>query len=310
MSNCLCHSRTLFPNYISNTKMASFMSLPRELRDAIYKISLVSLDEIGISEVNIETRPLNPDLKLDLRRTWQGEIEDQNDETILYPAAMTYQMSFRSRDQNLCLNLFLTNRQIYHESRQVFYEQNRFAISEYQLTGIPACLAFLQDRPLVSLQRIRDLQLDMGKYLTLPAWHHIPMREWRALCSHLRCLLSLRALGLGIYTYGPDVRHEPWRTGYNSWKRHEDWDERAETHAWLRELLTVTGLARVTVVLQNCRPKAENDAFLALLRARMVRRDADGAITGQFSSELKCPDTDPDMPTAGEEIFFDVYAVV
>lgn len=293
--------------------MANFLSLPRELRDAIYKISLVSLDGIGISEVAIEMRPLNPDLKLDLRTTWQGEIEDNDEETILYPTAMTYQMSFKSRDENLCLNLFLANQQVYHESRQMFYEQNRFSVSEYQLTGIPACLAFLQDRPPGSMRCIRDMQLDIGKYLTLPAWHHVPMRFWQPLCELLRSPhISLSTLHLGIYTYGPDVRQDPWRTGYNSWKRTEDWDDRPASHVWVRELLTITGLQHLTVELQNCRSKAENDAFLHLLQSHMVRRDdADGAIiTGSFASELKCPETDPDMPTAGEEIFFDVYAVV
>lgn len=296
--------------------MASFLSLPRELRDAIYETSLVSPDVIGISEVNIETRPLNPDLRLDLRRTWQGEIEDDVDETILYLTAMTYQISFKSRDQNLCLNLFLVNRQIYHESRQVFYEQNRFAFSDYQLTGIPACLAFLQDRqsPLGSLRYIRDIQLDIGKYLTLAAWHHIPMHFWRPLCTLLSSLSSssLRCLRLGIYTYGPDVQQKPWRTGYNSWKRTEDWDPNPDSHAWLRELLTITGLHALTVVLQNCRSKTENDAFLTLLRERMVKSEEEDeqGVMGSFESELRCPDTDPDMPTAGEEIFFDIYAAV
>lgn len=290
--------------------MLSFLSLPRELRDVIFKMSLVSLDVIGISEVNIETRPLNPDLKLDLRRTWQGEIEDQDDETVLYPTAMTYQMSRGSRENNLCLNLFLANRQIYHESRQVFYEQNRFGVYDYYLTGVPACLAFLQDRPSGSSRYIRDMHVDIGKYLTLPAWRHIPMRYWQPLCEHLSRHLSLRSLGLGIYTYGPDVRQDPWRTGYNSWKRTEDWDDGPETHAWVRELLTITGLDKLTVKLYNCRTKAENDAFLDLLRSRMVKKDEDGAVTGSFTSEIKCPETDPTMPTAGEEIFFDIYSVV
>ncbi|MCJ1461510.1 hypothetical protein MMC07_000107 [Pseudocyphellaria aurata] len=224
---------------------------------------------------------------------------------------MTYQMSLESRDRELCLNLFLANRQVYHESRQVFYEQNRFGVSDYHLTGIPACWAFLQDRPAGSLRYIRDVRLDIGKYLTLAAWHHIPMGFWRPLCAQLRqALTGLRALGLGIYTYGPDVRQDPWRTGYNSWKRTEDWNADPATHAWLRELLTVTGLETLTVVLQNCRGKAENDAFLHLLRSTMVKRDDDGAITGSFHSDLICPDTDPDMPTAGEEIFFDIYRVV
>ncbi|MCJ1429197.1 hypothetical protein MMC29_007110 [Sticta canariensis] len=290
--------------------MASLLSLPRELRNLIYQASLVSLDIIDISEVNIEMRPLNPDLKLNVRRTWQGEIEDPEDETILYPMAMTYQMSFPSRDENLGLNLFLANRQIYNESRQVFYEQNRFRFSEYYLTGIPACLAFLQDRPPGSLRYIRDVQLDIGRYLTLPGWHHIPMRFWRPLCDQLTQHLSLRSLGLSIYTYGPDVRQNPWRTGYNSWKRHEDWDDNPDTHDWVHELLRITGLEKVTVSLQNCRSKAENDAFLDLLRSNMVKRDEHGAITGSFTSEVLCPDTNAEMPTAGEEIFFKIYSVL
>lgn len=289
--------------------MASFLNLPRELRDSIYQASLVSLDNVDISEVNIDMRPLNPDLKLKLRGTWRGEIVDPEEENILDPVAMTYQMSFTSRVENLSLNLFLVNRQIYSESRQVFYEQNRFRFSDYYLTGIPACLAFLFDRPQGSLRYIRDVQLDIGRYLTIPLWYHIPMRFLRPLCDRLTQNLSLRSLGLSIYSYGPDVRQNPWRTGYNTWQRHEDWEDNPATHKWVHELLRINGPDKVTVSLQNCRSKAENDAFLDLLRSHMVKRDEHGAITGSFTSELVCPETHPDMPIPRLDVYFGPYIV-
>ena len=173
--------------------MCSFFSLPRELRAQIYELSLVREEQICVVEINLETKSSKPELQQNIRTTWHGGVKACTGFEIDL-GSMTYQMLPMKVADKPCLNLFLTSRRTYCESRETYYSQNKFSFGNVASIAVPALLAFLYDRPLDSLQYIRDLEMCL---------YHVSYFEmvfWEALCEELDRHLSLRYLRVQLRT--------------------------------------------------------------------------------------------------------------
>lgn len=118
--------------------MFQLLKLPRELRDKIYECALVR-ERIYVVETRCVGTPL--------RTCWLGRAMYGE----RFNATYGVKFGLSSLDKSLVfdLNLLSANRQVYVESSQIFYGQNRFHLNVHDLKNreTDTCTAFMSDRP-------------------------------------------------------------------------------------------------------------------------------------------------------------------
>ena len=161
--------------------MFDILKLPREIRDMIYDYALVVK---GISVKRIDQAAG----RAVLRSSWATLPPSQRNVVFddLYGETYRAQFDFDLRyDVWLpLLSLFLTNRQIYTESSQLFYEHNHFRFDLGCLANddLESYRAFWHDRPLTAKAYIRHLHLDFdalyyGKFASFSSHEYVACDE-------------------------------------------------------------------------------------------------------------------------------------
>ena len=288
--------------------MVNFLCFPQEIRSSIYQKCLVREEFLAFCDHDVGMKPCNPNINLHQRSVWQGNInpcdtyvEGARHPTDFDSTFMTYGKDPRLVNDPVNVNIFLSNRQIYKESRQVFYTYNGFHFTTSYRTAVPACLAFLHDRPSEVLGYVCSLSIRvaMDPYQG-PAWYFVPMPSWRNLCDRLSRFQSLQWLSLEIIAHGPDVRTSPWRTAPVNHTT-DSWDT-AESLGWVNDLLTIKGLETLEIKLLNDHGLDENLAFVRMLGSRMLK-NGNGNGNGLYGSLLDLTDIDPDTSTVRQVYF-------
>lgn len=261
--------------------MCNFFDLPRELRDKIYALLLVRKEPITIIETHIPQRNLecwDPELKLNIRTTWwQNEISklpwmlqeskipwvlprDSNLE--IGRSLMTYQICPMKTGDEPYMDIFHTSRQMYDESREIYYSQNKFTIG--YATSITTLLAYLYDRPVGSLQYIRDLEICI-----LPAWIRLQMRFWKALCEELNRHCELRNFRLHVFGKVPEVRPSLMIR----WEENDGWDNPGSSPFWVQDFIQSGKPQKLTIsFLKDHSCNRRNEAFGAWLQRMLFQK--------------------------------------
>ena len=103
------------------------------------------------------------------------------------------------------LNIFLTNREIYHEASAIFYSKNKLNFGRLSKVGysssLAITLAFLQDRPKHALAHLRSVRFAVcnGLEHALRGEHCPHASELEMLCNILAYDCRLADLDLGIF---------------------------------------------------------------------------------------------------------------
>lgn len=243
--------------------------LPRELRDRVYKFALVR-DFIDIEPACCGSDDDSPELEA------QAPNVKHRSTFVSSSKLMTYRLDQRSecacgecysRDGPF-LNLFYANRQVYEESRKVFYSQNTF---QMPLGSGLLGLAFLNDRTPEALALIRNFSFDIFLHPTDFKYGRYGIKKMAELCQMINEKTSVRKIQLHIHGVVPDV------TDDTKWKCNCDCavfehplvalgmavgvpgtppPMTGKTHAaeWamLEVLASITNLSRLTVNVDMC----------------------------------------------------------
>ena len=183
--------------------MGELLKLPRELRDQIYRHALVHPKiEIHISNSN---EPSNQ-----LRSSWSSCNTMFCFSCVSCLIGLQYGHEKRCKQfhrlacklwrPNLSsMNLFFAGRQVYQESSEMFYAQNRFEFSDMRFRVVTLCSAFLHDRPLRALQLIRHLTLFEPLSLPVSAISScVRYPSWQLLLDTVDQIYALRASEKGF----------------------------------------------------------------------------------------------------------------
>jgi hypothetical protein len=170
--------------------------LPRELRDRVYRIALVTplididLVSCASDDDDTETLALLPQPKLRTTYTSLGK-------------KMTYRLQ-KSRecrcgecpkDPEPQLQLFYVNRAVYGEAREVFYAQNEFNMA---LSSGLGCYAFFQDRE-SALRYIRSLSFDVPLHTADFSYGRWSDQSYKKLFNTIKENTSIRHLTLNFH---------------------------------------------------------------------------------------------------------------
>lgn len=273
--------------------MSSFLRFPLELRYLIYELLLVQESTICIKEISIGTRLSNWGIRFKKRKIWKGNLPTELfslsdkpnilDRTELDLALTTYTNLNIDSAIGTNLNLFLASRQLYHESRQIFYGQNIFAMDNHNSNAVAVCLGFLQDRP-ESLQYIRYLELFLGNRVDLPVSIHFPMQFWRPLGDMINNCGSLTCLGLHLFGRLPDVRQ--LRLGTLKDNSTDDNLNDIKVAEWLQEFIKLESPQNIVLEIRNCHSDEINLAFFAFLDSNMPYDMSSGEVDESLRAKI------------------------
>jgi hypothetical protein len=178
-----------------DVKPFRFFDLPRELRDRIYRMALVT----GIIDVDLvscasndddeETAAKHPTPKYRTTYTSLGKH-------MTYRLATARQCSCGAcRDPEPQLQLFYVNRAVYEETREVFYKENEFNMV---LSSGLGCNAFMQDRA-YALGMIRKLSFDVPLHTADFSYGRWTDKHYKTLFMTIKEKTGLRHLTLNFH---------------------------------------------------------------------------------------------------------------
>lgn len=286
--------------------MFDFLKLPRELRDQIYEELLVRNYPVPIKRNYEDTTGYYPSTYFsptwydDTKRYFPGVGACYKTCAVCYGPKKPSRTSERlyhlfriADDEPIDLNIFLANRQVYDESRTVFYKENLFDFTKDvkdEAKPVHTALCFLKDRPEESLKYIRNIAVHIGTVTPCPVW--VPDEAWHDLCVCLSHCMKLSYLHVVINGHGPDVRETHWKTHDNTGY---PYGEERDQYAWVKELLEISGLDRLEIIQLTTRPVDEAIAFVKMLRTKMIKEDA---TRGTEEIEIYHPFAMNDVPNA------------
>lgn len=246
-------------DYFGPEQRFPLLSLPRELRDAVYKRMLVRKEINIVSGCCWEKGTLgNPRIFFHLRvpnhhRTiYERPIATRILAGMHYASYEERKGGSRRNDNCPNLNIFLTCRQVYGESSDVYYKKNLFSFCfarrASEVLSVQACHAFLSDRPLQSLQRLRSIKLTIhSPYSRRPAGY--PAASWLdgdavvTLVNFMRDNLCLDCFSLDVQGWPPDMRSAPW-----DWSGAEP-DTYEGPRKWIGAFARLTNLKSLEITL-------------------------------------------------------------
>jgi hypothetical protein len=178
------------------TKPFPFFNLPRELRDRVYKIALVT--------------PL-----IDIELVTCASDDDDQETVAIHPqpkhrttyTSLGKKMTYRLQKPRECgcgecpkdpapqLQLFYVNRIVYGEAREVFYKENEF---NTVLSSGLGCAAFFKDRE-YALPYIRNLSFDVPLHTADFSYGRWGNKGYEELFEMIKGKTGLRHLSLNIH---------------------------------------------------------------------------------------------------------------
>lgn len=201
---------------------------------------------------------------------------------------MTYQYEKPTADDgdeipgpiSLGLEVFLTNRQLYEESREIFYSKNTFRCTDpYR---IPIAYHFLHDLPATSRSLIRSLEIGLREdyYGALHGDEHLPADDeegtspregfwlrmaynhWNPLCKLLASDMKLRHLGLWLESsYSTKTVWEEAGTVAACYREEEA--HPVPQPWWIDPLFKIKNLDSITLAFSTWTPTLHRLAVLA-----------------------------------------------
>lgn len=139
----------------------------------------------------------------------------------------------RVQVHQLNLHIFLTSRQVYFESAQIFYKNDTFDFwALYRtLDSVLNCPLFLDKRPLGALTYIQELRLLVGDQPQSIVYHNVPLKSWKILCDKIAKEMSLSQMV--VY-----IREDCVATSTRNWMYQ---DELEHQKNWRGQLFRITG---------------------------------------------------------------------
>ncbi|KAK0658477.1 hypothetical protein DIS24_g4728 [Lasiodiplodia hormozganensis] len=237
-------------DYFGPEQRFPLLDLPRELRDAVYERMLVRKAINIVPGYCWEKRTRSNPQRFDLR----VPVHQRSTYERTLAAGMQYasyeERKGGSRRNHNCpnLNIFLTCRQVYDESSSVYYKQNlfsfHFAGCTKEVLSVQACHAFLLDRPLQSLQRLRFIKLTINtSTLSSPAADWLDGDVVVPLVNFMRDNLCLDCFSLDVDGWTPDMRSAPW-----DWSVPEP-DCNEDPRKWVGAFARLTNLKSLEITL-------------------------------------------------------------